>query len=123
MHAKGVIISALRSRRQLRQKLIVSRKSTVAILAILVSGSIASALSQQTAPSHPFAGFAPRTEIPILKRAHSVVADDVNEDGRIDLIVAVAGADSVALLLGKGDGTFEPPRHRAGSQAGVRSSP
>jgi hypothetical protein len=85
----------------------VSRKTSVAILSILACTGIACAQSQQ-APA-PFAGFAARTAIPVLQRAHSVVADDMNEDGRIDLVVAVAGANSVALLPGKGDGSFGPP--------------
>jgi hypothetical protein len=37
----------------------------------------------------------------------------MNEDGRIDLIVAVAGADSVAFLAGNGDGTFAKPAYLA----------
>src|SRR5439155_188538 len=39
----------------------------------------------------------------------SVAVDDFNGDGVLDLAVA-AGPESVSVLLGKGDGTFEAPR-------------
>ena len=60
-------------------------------------------------PATPFQGFLPRVAIPVLRNAHSVVADDLNEDGHLDLIVATAAADSVAVLAGHGDGRFDPP--------------
>jgi Bacterial Ig-like domain (group 3)/FG-GAP-like repeat/Transmembrane protein 131-like N-terminal len=48
--------------------------------------------------------------------AHTVVAADVNGDGKLDLIVSnlcVSGTDcsggTVSVLLGNGDGTFQPP--------------
>ncbi|MCP3981619.1 MAG: hypothetical protein GY716_20155 [bacterium] len=36
-----------------------------------------------------------------------VAIDDFDDDGRRDLAVAAAGADTVSLLLGEGDGSFE----------------
>ncbi|MGA3325336.1 MAG: FG-GAP-like repeat-containing protein [Terriglobia bacterium] len=38
----------------------------------------------------------------------SVVTGDFNGDGKLDLAVANANADNVAILLGNGDGTFTP---------------
>jgi hypothetical protein len=58
-----------------------------------------------------FGGLAPRIALPVMSRAHSVVADDVNEDGKIDLIVAAAGADRVAVFLGQGGGRFAAPTY------------
>lgn len=52
---------------------------------------------------------APRVTLDVRPRAHSVVMDDVDGDGKPDLIVAAAGADSVAVFKGHGDGTFDAP--------------
>jgi hypothetical protein len=38
----------------------------------------------------------------------SVVVEDFNRDGRLDLAVANAGSNNVSVLLGNGDGTFQP---------------
>jgi len=38
----------------------------------------------------------------------SVVAGDVNGDGKLDLVVTNAGSNTVGVLLGHGDGTFAP---------------
>jgi len=40
--------------------------------------------------------------------AYSVAVADVNGDGKLDLAVADYGSDTVAVLLGNGDGTFRP---------------
>jgi len=46
--------------------------------------------------------------------AISIVAADVNGDGKMDLLVASAGGNSVSLLLGRGDGTFVNSRCSVG---------
>jgi hypothetical protein len=38
----------------------------------------------------------------------SVVAVDLNLDGKLDLVSANSGQDTVSVLLGNGDGTFQP---------------
>jgi hypothetical protein len=78
-------------------------------LAIMALGGILLAGAAQV--PRPFAGFAPRVALEIQRHAHSVVADDVNEDGHPDLIVAVAGANAVAVFLGHGDGSFGEARY------------
>src|SRR5713101_3856278 len=41
----------------------------------------------------------------------SVAVGDFNGDGRLDLAVANAGSDTVSVLLGNGDGSFQPARN------------
>ncbi|MFN6485085.1 MULTISPECIES: beta strand repeat-containing protein [unclassified Nostoc] len=41
-------------------------------------------------------------------RPYSIVTGDFNKDGKLDLITANKSSQSVSVLLGKGDGTFNP---------------
>src|SRR5439155_24363672 len=45
---------------------------------------------------------------PYLRFPASVAMGDFNGDGKPDLAVANSGADNILVLLGSGDGTFQP---------------
>ena len=47
----------------------------------------------------------------------SVVAGDFNEDGKLDLAVANNALNGVSIVLGNGNGTFNPPIHLPGQSA------
>ncbi len=52
-------------------------------------------------------------------RPLALAAADLNRDGRLDLVVAGAAGTQIAVLLGKGDGTFQPPTlYPAGAHVG-----
>jgi hypothetical protein len=40
---------------------------------------------------------------------HGLAAADLNGDGHLDLVTAQIGPSDISVLLGKGDGTFQPP--------------
>jgi hypothetical protein len=40
---------------------------------------------------------------------HGLAVADLNGDGRLDLVTAQLGPSDISVLLGKGDGTFQPP--------------
>jgi glucose/arabinose dehydrogenase len=50
----------------------------------------------------------PLTSYATGTNSHSVANADLNGDGKLDLAVANAGSDSVSVLFGNGDGTFQP---------------
>src|SRR5207253_9503630 len=50
---------------------------------------------------------------------NSLVAGDFNGDGRLDLAVGSFGNDTVAILLGKGDGTFTQVNGCCGTPVGL----
>ena len=51
-------------------------------------------------------GFATEVRYTTGAQPVSLVAADLNADGRLDLVVSNVAGDSVSVLIGKGDGTF-----------------
>jgi hypothetical protein len=51
---------------------------------------------------------------------NDILAADLDADGNQDLVISEPGTDSVALLFGRGDGTFDPPV-RLGIADGLRT--
>ena len=56
----------------------------------------------------PAVNFGPPNIFSSGGRATSVAVGDLNGDGKVDAVVADTTNNSVAVLLGKGDGTFQP---------------
>jgi hypothetical protein len=75
------------------------------IATLLLSSALPRPLLAQTvsfgAPTHISVGSSPQW----------VAVADFNGDGAKDLAVANAGSGTVSVLLGNGDGTFQPPQH------------
>src|SRR5215472_11792190 len=74
-----------------------------------------SALSLLAFPSHAFGQtplFAPQTEYVAASKngPSSIAVGDFNGDGKLDLAVSNYGDNSLAVLLGNGDGTFQAPQ-------------
>ena len=54
--------------------------------------------------------FGATTDCPVGLNPAAVVAGDFNGDGKLDLAVVNSGSSFVGILLGNGDGTFQPAR-------------
>lgn len=81
--------------------------------AVLVAGSVSSAAPPRFTP-------APGSPLAVGGRPGGIEAADLNDDGRLDLVVANGRSNSVMILLGDGRGGFSPAN---GSPLAVSSSP
>jgi type II secretory pathway component GspD/PulD (secretin) len=75
----------------------------------LLSASLVSPVSQlaSAAAAGNLTGTFPRTDFPVGHSPSAVAAGDFNGDGKLDLAVTNEGDNTVSILLGKGDGTFQ----------------
>lgn len=72
------------------------------VIAVLCSASVA-------APSAGAAITFSRTDYPGGQSPRAVAADDLNRDGKPDLVTANVETGEVSVMLGNGDGTFQAP--------------
>jgi hypothetical protein len=56
----------------------------------------------------PSLGFGPPDTYAVGNTPYSIAVADFNNDGNLDLVTANKTSDSVSVLLGNGDGTFQP---------------
>ena len=56
-------------------------------------------------------GFGPKIQLQTGDEPHTLIADDVNNDGLDDLIAANWQSDDISVFLGKPDGTFQEGIH------------
>jgi hypothetical protein len=75
-----------------------------------ISSNTISVLLNQGTPGAALASgtFAAAVNYGVGGSPYSLVATDLNNDGKLDLAVANYGSNQVAVLLGNGDGTFQP---------------
>jgi NPCBM/NEW2 domain/FG-GAP-like repeat len=59
-----------------------------------------------TCAGAPQSQFAPPVSLPALVNPHDVKMADLNGDGRLDLVAAMAGTSAVSVWLGNGNATF-----------------
>ena len=55
----------------------------------------------------PALSFGSQTTFTVGTHPHAVAAVDLNGDGKLDLVTADTHANSISVLLGNGDGTFQ----------------
>src|SRR5215207_9828280 len=62
----------------------------------------------ETLESRRMLSFAPAVSYPTGSNPQGIVTADLNGDGKLDLATANAGSKTVSVLLGNGNGTFQP---------------
>lgn len=83
---------------------------------VLNTGNIKDADGNVLSFPNAAAAFQPQQALPTNQYPRSVVATDINGDGKVDLVTA-NGSGSASVLLGNGNGTFQPQRTFAAGAA------
>src|SRR5437867_1595386 len=83
--------------------------TSVKLLVLVVATVFVSTAFLSPAPAQTVS-FTARVDYPVGANASSVVVGDFNGDGVPDFATANYGANPVSVLLGNGDGTFQPAR-------------
>jgi type II secretory pathway component GspD/PulD (secretin) len=75
----------------------------------LLSASLVAPVSQlsSAAITGNLTGSFPRTDFPVGRSPNAIAAGDFNGDGKLDLAVTDEGDNTVSILSGNGDGTFQ----------------
>ena len=82
------------------QKIIQSLKVLLLVAALVLIVSVSS--SAQTV------SFVARMDLPVGQGPSGIATADLNADHKLDLVIANGSSNSVSVLLGNGDGTFQP---------------
>jgi hypothetical protein len=67
--------------------------------------------------------FTSTATLPIVTTPNDAVVGDFNNDGKPDLAVTIPGAQAVSILLGNGDGSFQPAVNSPSGPKGGQPTP
>src|SRR5207253_1733034 len=63
-----------------------------------------------------------RTDYPTGTNSNGLIAADFDGDGKLDLAIANSGDNTVTIMLGNGDGTFQAQKDYAAGPTGVKDA-
>ena len=82
--------------------------ASVTVVSPRPGGGTSSVLFLPVSPANSFLSWS-RSDYPVTSGAWGVAVGDFNSDGKLDLVVSNAQGNTISVLLGKGDGTFQAP--------------
>jgi dienelactone hydrolase len=102
------------SRSQLQANILASDIAQAGTASVTVfnsapGGGTSNIIFFEVTPASSTLRFGVASEISTGTQADGVAIGDFNRDGKLDLAVANIGSNNVSILLGNGDGTFQPP--------------
>jgi hypothetical protein len=68
----------------------------------------ASIVATSVAQAPPSVSFVARMDFPVGQDPRAIATGDLDSDGKLDLVTANYASNDVSVLLGNGDGTFNP---------------
>jgi hypothetical protein len=93
------------------------KRRPLAVVVVLALTAVAWALAPSSAQAASTFQFAAKVGYPTGKSPDAIATGDLNGDGKPDIVTANNTDDTVSVLLGKGDGTFEPQKTYATGKA------